>query len=345
MYKDKIRISFSDIQNHMQIEGNNVQSVCSGFRISHSKIFMLSHCEIREYAVCGYSYALARQIKIERKQVRPVLSKKRVLSYMGQRLCEDVQYVIVNSEHDSLKSSPLTYNYLFRCQGNEHDKKGIISYRPLSKKRSQIIELPKFVLDTTEEKCKCFFDKEKHWTFLMGMYGIPLEAIPCNLSVNTILAIYNSRFFSYYKVLYEKEHKYKRNVHYSAITSFPIPAQLDFKIENVVYKLVDCLMYCLKDSLYENPLSADGKAFYFQELIDMCVYEIYFRDYMKNRGLDVFEQLKGAPFMHGLISLEECIEKTYTWLMSPDNIVRQRIILLDTRSPELLGRIHNYYFK
>ena len=45
------------------------------------------------------------------------------------------------------------------------------------------------------------------------------------------------------------------------------------------------------------------------------------------------------------LDMVDKVAETYSWLMKSDNVVRQRIMLLDTRSSLILGRIHNFYFK
>ena len=74
----------------------------------------------------------------------------------------------------------------------------------------------------------------------------------------------------------------------------------------------------------------------------MVVYEMYFEQYMYEHNLDVVSHMLTAPFMYTLMSPEDKISQTYTWYQSPRNAVRQKVDLLDTRSPELLYVIHNF---
>ena len=68
-------------------------------------------------------------------------------------------------------------------------------------------------------------------------------------------------------------------------------------------------------------------------------------DICKKNNLGVVHELMKAPFMNKDLDMEDKVAETYSWLMKSDNVVRQRIMLLDTRSSLILGRIHNFYFK
>ncbi len=77
----------------------------------------------------------------------------------------------------------------------------------------------------------------------------------------------------------------------------------------------------------------------------MCVYELYFTAHVQNLNLLIIKELAFAPFVQESLDVEEKVAQTYSWLMKSENVVRQRIMLLDSRSPKFLGRIHNFYFK
>ena len=74
----------------------------------------------------------------------------------------------------------------------------------------------------------------------------------------------------------------------------------------------------------------------------MVVYEMYLPTYMQERNLNVNEYMIKAPFMLTMMSPEARIYDSYTWFQRPDNIVRQKIDLIDTRSPELLYKVQSF---
>jgi ethanolamine utilization cobalamin adenosyltransferase len=73
----------------------------------------------------------------------------------------------------------------------------------------------------------------------------------------------------------------------------------------------------------------------------MVVYELYFADHMKEQNIYVIERLKQSPLVDlSIKDIRERIEKTYKWFQTSDNLVRQSLMLLDTRSKDLLYFIH-----
>jgi hypothetical protein len=73
----------------------------------------------------------------------------------------------------------------------------------------------------------------------------------------------------------------------------------------------------------------------------MVVYELYFADHMKEQNIDVIERLKQSPLVDSSLKNDrERVEKTYKWFQTSDNLVRQSLMLLDTRSKDLLYFIH-----
>ena len=80
---------------------------------------------------------------------------------------------------------------------------------------------------------------------------------------------------------------------------------------------------------------------HFNDILDMVVYELYFSDHMKKQNICVIERLQHSPLVDSSIKDDrERIEKTYNWFQTPDNLVRQSLLLLDTRSKNFLYFIH-----
>ena len=75
----------------------------------------------------------------------------------------------------------------------------------------------------------------------------------------------------------------------------------------------------------------------------MVIYELYFEEDMKQNGLDVLADLKSYTFGKDSISKE--IERFYIWYQKSENKVRQKLILLDTRSRNFINLINNVYIQ
>lgn len=323
--------------------GENNCILVSGFRMQRQKIFVLQDCNPQPDILTGYSRALDRKVCIERQQARPLLYGKTVDAYVVNGSENDGNYLILNDRN--ISQSHLLDEYLNSCDEIDRYDKKSLSFSLLTPKRKWVIDTPKFIISSSSQLCKCVYDEGMHWAFPLGMYAIPENNLPICLSRQITLAIYNSKLFSFYKIEYEKMHHKERNVHYAAIKSFPIPHYISNEYCLVVSTLVDILVFYKEKKCKSTSFNDGRKIHYLQELIDMCVYELYFVGHMQKNNLMVVHELMQAPFMHKELDVEDKVEETYLWLMKSENKVRQRIMLLDTRSPQLLGRIHNFYFK
>ena len=323
--------------------GANNSILVSGFRMQRGKIFVLQDCRLQADILTGYSRALGVDVCIERQQVRPLLYSKAVDGYIVIESQKDCNYLILNDKDVSQSlQNHLLNNYLKECDAIDKES---ISFSLLSPKRRWVVDVPKFIVSTSNQLCKCVYDGDKQWAFPIGMYAIPADSLPACLSRQITLAIYNSKLFSFYKMEYEKAHRKEKCVHFAAIKSFPIPYYINNEFHFVLDSLVDTIVAYKEKNNTIGSFKEDRKAYYLQELIDMCIYELYFAEHMQKNNLGVVHELMKAPFMNKELDMEDKVAETYSWLMKSDNVVRQRIMLLDTRSSLILGKIHNFYFK
>lgn len=326
--------------------GENKCILVSGFRMQRGKIFVLQYCKFQADILTGYSRALDIDVCIESQQTRPLLYGKTVDGYIVIESQKDRNYLILNDKDTSLSLPNTLLNiYLNECDSVDKEDKKSISFSLLTSKRRWVVDAPKFIISTSNQLCKCVYDGDKHWAFPLGMYAIPADTLPMCLSRQITLAIYNSKLFSFYKMEYEKAHRKEKCAHFTAIKSFPIPYYISNEFRFVLDNLVDTLLAYKEKNSTISSFKEDRKAYYLQELIDMCIYELYFAGHMQKNNLVVVHILMKAPFMDKELDLQDKVAETYSWLMKSDNVVRQRIMLLDTRSPQILGRIHNFHFK
>ncbi len=81
-------------------------------------------------------------------------------------------------------------------------------------------------------------------------------------------------------------------------------------------------------------------ASHIEYVIDMMVYELYFEDHMKEKGLDVLQFVNPQPIENmDEAKKTEIIKDFYMWYQKPENEVRQRILLIETRSKDTLAVI------
>ena len=114
--------------------------------------------------------------------------------------------------------------------------------------------------------------------------------------------------------------------------------------EALFINLVDYLLFLHNKESQQifSHTANDRIASHTEDVLNMMVYELYFEEHMKYEGLDVLQFINPKP-IQDLIEPEEktkVIEDFYLWLQTPDNPVRQRINLIDIKSPDILSVIN-----
>lgn len=93
--------------------------------------------------------------------------------------------------------------------------------------------------------------------------------------------------------------------------------------------------------LFEN-ISSEIISRYFEDVLNMMVYELYFEKHMKENEIDVlkFVDFKDISQLESFEEKRNVIQKEYYKLKEKDNPIRNRILLSSTRSPNIIKRIN-----
>ena len=150
--------------------------------------------------------------------------------------------------------------------------------------------------------------------------------------------VLNSKLIKFYvnELFYDGTHFYPNQM-----KALPIK-KASSTIQQLFITLVNMIHY-LQPNVSKNIFihtSNIGVASHFQDILDMMVYELYFEVHTKEAGLDVLQFIK--PMMEEIqnLPINEQIERFYKWYQQSENKVRQRVLLLDTRSENLLAIIN-----
>lgn len=338
---DNLSIVYKYVDNVIRLK--DIAELTAGYYPINSRILTLKHCTTqRGNLIEGYSDVLQQYVLIERDAVRPIISSGKVQDFLN---ADDQHYftflITANIEAYNFQINyPLAARYLDRC---EEYGRGVISWgdtiiRPYLK---EAIDREKVIISTQKNICHAMLDRESHVVTTLNTYlcVFPYEDISI---YKAYLAIFNSRLFSY---LFFNEMKDAIKLNYNRIrvlSNILVPRKNeDF---NILENIADCLLFMSRPELPQLSyrISNDRLRYYLTRILDMAVYEMYFADYVSKRGIDVIGYLLRAPFMLTMMNEEERILETYAWFQRPDNIVRQKISLLDTRSPELLYKIQTF---
>ena len=108
--------------------------------------------------------------------------------------------------------------------------------------------------------------------------------------------------------------------------------------------LVDYLLYLHNKETPQILSHTDNTriASHLEDILNMMVYELYFEEHMKEVGIDVLQFINPKPIDSLKSDKEkaEAIQEFYEWYQKPDNAVRQRMLLVDTRSKDIIGLIN-----
>jgi hypothetical protein len=108
--------------------------------------------------------------------------------------------------------------------------------------------------------------------------------------------------------------------------------------------LVDYILFLKKNK--SQPLFShtenDRIINHFEDIIDMMIYELYFEVHMKKVGIDVLQFVfpKSISEFKNQKDIEKVIQDFYVWYQKPENPVRQRMLLVETRSKEIIAVIN-----
>lgn len=192
---------------------------------------------------------------------------------------------------------------------------------------------PKIIWGELSDKAKFTFDDT-------GIYVEATVFLMTGENLKYILSIFNSKLAQWYfeQIATSSGMGTNRWKKYK-IEQFPIK---DIKNVNPFEILVDYLLHLYNK---ENPaiLSHTDNAriaSHLEDILNMMVYELYFEEHMKEVDLDVLQFV--TPIIENLqnLPIEQQIKELYEWYQKPENAVRQRLMLIDTRSPDILAVIH-----
>lgn len=132
------------------------------------------------------------------------------------------------------------------------------------------------------------------------------------------------------------------------VEQIPIPEipKVDMKPFEI---LVDYITFIKKYSERISPYTPnDHMAANFEELVDACVYELYFKEHMEEKGLTVLKEVNQLlkPIDHldekaQADKIVKIINTVYDEYKSTDNVIRRRILDFPVKSPDIINVIQN----
>jgi hypothetical protein len=130
------------------------------------------------------------------------------------------------------------------------------------------------------------------------------------------------------------------------IEQLPIPRPSEITIIDLFNTLVNYLIYLYDEEKPSISLYSDNTniASTFEDVLNMMVYELYFEEHMKAEEIDVLQFINLKNFKP--VGRDDQMNATqigqvYKWLQEQDNPIRNRIILSNIRSKDIIRRINS----
>lgn len=161
-------------------------------------------------------------------------------------------------------------------------------------------------------------------------------------------AILNSKLSQWYFTLINPNIGGSNRWKKTFIGKFPIPEIPKSEMKPFEI-LVDYITLIKKYSKRISPYTPnEHMAANFEELVDACVYELYFKKHMEEKGLTVLKEvnqlLKPIDHFNEKTQAEKIIKiinAVYDEYKSTDNIIRRRILDFPVKSPDIINVIQN----
>ena len=343
------------LESHPRRISDIFDKIFQGLATSKDDVYFLYNCIENDKNIIGYSKQLERTVSIEKGLIKPLLKGEDVHRYDNIKTNRYVIFpyklnngkAVLYSEKELSVLFPNGYSYLKECEDilrNREKGRFNIDGEWFQYGRKQGIlsaEKEKLVAPDISMGGNFAYDVEGKFYQTTTIYGY-IKKSEISESYKFWMALLNSRLCWWFltntgTTLANGFFRFKPDY----IKQFPVPEfKLTSKGEMLVIKLTDFLLY-LYDKNNDDILTHTTNkrlATHIEEIIDMIFYELYFEQHMKDNHIDVISDLNNYEWSN--ISNASTIESFYKWYQQSENMVRQKIMLLDTRSRNFIYLIH-----
>ena len=343
------------LESHPRRISDIFDKIFQGLATSKDDVYFLYDCIENDENIIGYSKQLDRIINIEKGLVKPLLKGEDVHRYDNIKTNRYVIFpykidngkAVLYTENDLSVLFPNGYTYLKECEDILRSReKGRFNidgewFQYGRKQGILSAEKEKLVAPDISMGGNFAYDVEGKFYQTTTIYGY-IKKSEISESYKFWMALLNSRLCWWFltntgTTLANGFFRFKPDY----IKPFPVPEfKLTSKGEMLVTKLTDFLLY-LYDKNNDDILTHTTNkrlATHIEEIIDMIFYELYFEQHMKDNQIDVISDLNNYEWSN--MSDAATIESFYKWYQQSENMVRQKIMLLDTRSRNFIYLIH-----
>lgn len=323
-----IRI-INEIKRHSVLIDSIAEEMASGISTGGDKIFKIDKNIIIDF-------------DIEENILRKVLVGSDIEKYS---ITYQNSYLIYTTRETSISNFPKTEMYLEQYKDKlmqrSESKKGILPWYSLGRNRYPLLfEEPKIIMRQTSDNIRCVFDENGYYV-LNSILVLKLNNQ--NYNYKYLATVLNSTCIDFlYKNLTQEEGRTFAEVKPANVRKLYIP-KATIEEQRLLSILYDYLVF-LKNPKQSEPFISLNSMFIdlFEKIIDGCVYELFFREHMKERDIDIMSYLYQKIIPINELSDEDknnTIISVHSSIFMTDNPVRTRLKLFVSRSPEFLKPI------
>lgn len=323
-----IRI-INGIKQHGVLIDSIAEEMASGISTGGDNIFKVNQDIINSY-------------HIENRILFPVIVGSNIDKYV---ITNTNEYIIYTNRDMDIDDYPNIKEYLFlfidKLKNRSEAKKGTLPWFSLNRNRyKKLFEEPKIIMRQTSDSIRCVYDDSSFYVLDSILVFKKNTDQYCYKYIATVL---NSTLIDYlYKNLTQEEGRTFAQVKPINVRKLYIPKATKEE-QKLLSTLYDYLVF-LKNPKQPEPFISLNSMFIdlFEKIIDGCVYELFFREHMKERDIDIMSYLYQKIIPINELSDEDknnTIISVHSSIFMTDNPVRTRLKLFVSRSPEFLKPI------
>ena len=343
------------LESHPRRISDIFDKIFQGLATSKDDVYFLYDCIENDENIIGYSKQLDKIINIEKGLVKPLLKGEDVHRYDNIKTNRYVIFpykidngkAVLYTENELSVLFPNGYTYLKECEDILRSReKGRFNidgewFQYGRKQGILSAEKEKLVAPDISMGGNFAYDVEGKFYQTTTIYGY-IKKSETSESYKFWMALLNSRLCWWFltntgTTLANGFFRFKPDY----IKPFPVPEHKQTnKGEKLIVKLTEFILYLYDKNNADILTHTTNKrlATHIEEIIDMIFYELYFEQHMKDNQIDVISDLNNYVWSN--ISNASTIESFYKWYQQSENMVRQKIMLLDTRSRNFIYLIH-----
>ena len=283
---------------------------------------------------------------IEQTILKSVLVGSEISEYT---ISSSHEQLIYTTRDTDISQYPHTLEYLNdyyeKLSSRSEAKSGILPWYSLNRNRyERLFVEPKIIMRQTSDCIRCVYDEEGYFvldSILVFKKNTKL------FSYKYIATVLNSCVTDYmYKKQTQEEGRTFAQVKPANVRKLYIP-KAENKDQELLETLYDYMAFLntVGSTQVDKTIGNEFIGQFFQQIIDGCIYELFFGEHMREREINIIEYL--FEYIKPFNDLSEesvitTISKAFDTLYKSDNPVRTRLSLFVSRSPEILKIIIQY---